>query len=75
MTASSPHVKGIFTPSLEKTFMSSEKQKRFNITLSENDAALIKELQTKLNKELMMELSMAQVVRRLLKQATAALNS
>lgn len=50
--------------------MSSEKQKRFNITLSEDDAALIKELQAKLNKELMMELSMAQVVRRLLKQAT-----
>lgn len=50
--------------------MSKEKQKRLNITLSEDDEKLIKILQAKLNKELMMELSMAQVVRRLLKQAT-----
>lgn len=54
--------------------MSQDKQKRINITLSEDDAALIKQLQNKLNAELMMELSMAQVVRRLLKQATAAIN-
>lgn len=52
--------------------MRSEKQKRLNITLSEDDADLVKQLQAKLNKELMMELSMAQVIRRLLKQATAA---
>lgn len=51
--------------------MAQEKQKRVNITLSEDDGNLIKELQSKLNAELMMNLSMAQVVRRLLKLATA----
>lgn len=54
--------------------MPSDKQKRFNITLSEDDANLLTILQEKFNKELMMELSKAQIVRRLLKQATANLN-
>lgn len=53
--------------------MPSDNKKRFNITLSEDDANLITKLQDKLNKELMMELSKAQIVRRLLKQATAEL--
>lgn len=54
--------------------MSPQKQKRFNITLSEADEILIRELQIKLNEELMMELSAAQVIRRLLKQATLRYN-
>jgi hypothetical protein len=70
LTGSLRHVKGKNFNKREN-FMSVEKQKRFNITLSEADAALIRELQTRLNEELMMELSAAQVIRRLLKQATA----
>lgn len=71
MTGPEKQVKGKNITLLEKVFMAQEKQKRVNITLSEDDGNLIKELQSKLNAELMMNLSMAQVVRRLLKQATA----
>jgi hypothetical protein len=75
LTGSFESVKGKNITSLEKISMPSEKQKRFNITLSEADASLIEELKSKLNKELMMDLSSAQVIRRLLKQATTSVNS
>jgi hypothetical protein len=60
--------------SQEKISMStvSEKtQKRLNITLTGDDVDLMEKLRLKLNEELAMKLSMAQVVKRLLYQATA----
>lgn len=45
-------------------------EKRLNITITGDDVDLIKELQAKLNKKLMMRLSMAQVVKRLVRQAS-----
>ena len=70
LTGAMKHVKGKNIIPRELFSMAKEKQKRFNITLSEADEVLVKELQERLNKELMMELSAAQVIRRLLKQAT-----
>lgn len=45
-------------------------KKRLNITLTGEDVTLIEELQVKLNQKLMMNLSMAQVVKHLVRQAT-----
>lgn len=47
-------------------------EKRLNITITGDDVDLIKELQAKLNKKLMMNLSMAQVVKRLVRQANVS---
>lgn len=49
-----------------------QKQKRLNITLTGDDVELIETYQSKINKELMMNLSMAQVVKRLIRLASAA---
>jgi hypothetical protein len=51
--------------------MTSEKKKQLNISLSGEEVDLIEALQEKLNKELMMKLSMAQIVKRLIRQASA----
>lgn len=51
--------------------MALEKKKQLNITLLGEEVDLIEALQEKLNKELMMKLSMAQIVKRLIRQATA----
>ena len=51
--------------------MPAEKKKQLNITLLGDEVDLIEALQEKLNKELMMKLSMAQIVKRLIRQATA----
>lgn len=55
--------------------MSQEKQERLNITLSKADGEILEQLQEILSKELMMRLSKAQVVRRLLMQAVSTYNS
>lgn len=47
------------------------KEKRVNISITGDDAELIEQLQLKLNAKLMMKLSMAQVVKRLVRQAAA----
>lgn len=52
--------------------MTPEKKKQLNITLLGDEVDLIEALQEKLNKELMMKLSMAQIVKRLIRQATAS---
>jgi len=52
-------------------FMSSQNNKRLNITLIGDEVDLIEQLQTKLNAELKLKLSMAQIVKRLIRQATA----
>ena len=49
-----------------------EKKKQLNISLSGEEVDLIETLQEKLSKELMMKLSMAQVVKRLIRQALAS---
>ena len=51
--------------------MSSQNNKRLNITLIGDEVDLIEQLQTKLNAELKLKLSMAQIVKRLIRQATA----
>lgn len=45
-------------------------EKRLNITITGDDVDLIKELQAKLNKKLMTQMSLAQVVKRLVRQAS-----
>lgn len=56
---------------LQGNFMSlPTNEKRLNITITGDDVDLIKELQVKLNKKLMMQLSLAQVVKRLVRQAS-----
>lgn len=52
--------------------MAQEKQERLNITISKEDGEKLKFLQARFNKELMMELSLAQIVRRLINQALAS---
>lgn len=48
-----------------------QKQKRLNITLTGDDVELIENYQSRINKEQMLSLSMAQVVKRLIRLATA----
>lgn len=55
--------------------VSEKNQKRLNITLTGDTVDLIEKLQIKLNAELMTKLSMAQVVRRLILQASTASNN
>ena len=55
--------------------VSEKNNKRLNITLTGDDVDLMESLRSKLNDELAMKLSMAQVIRRLLKQATQSVNS
>ncbi len=50
-------------PTKEKT--------RLNISIEGDDADLLKQLQAKLNQKLMMNLSIPQIVKRLIKQAAA----
>jgi len=70
------HVKGLYVIREEKMSTVSEKNnKRLNITLTGDDVDLMESLRSKLNDELAMKLSMAQVIRRLLKQATQSVNS
>jgi hypothetical protein len=52
-----------------------EKEKRFNITLSQADLEMVIQLKEQLNRELTMDLSTAQVIRRLLKQAVLSSTS
>jgi hypothetical protein len=59
----------------KKLDMTREKEKRFNITLSQSDLELVNLLKEQLNRELTMDLSTAQVIRRLLKQAVLNSNS
>ncbi len=51
--------------------VSEKATKRLNITLTGDDVDLMEKLRSQLINELDMKLSMAQVIRRLLKQATA----
>jgi len=47
------------------------KDKRVNISITGEEAELIEQLQEALNKKLMMKLSLAQVIKRLVRQAAA----
>lgn len=49
-------------------------QEKISITLSREDAEIIEQLKVILNKQLLMNLSRAQIVRRCLKQALAEAN-
>lgn len=57
---------------MEKISMSEQSpQKRINISIIGEEAELLEKLQIKLNQKLMMQLSMSQIMKRLIKQAAA----
>lgn len=53
------------------TLIPTNNKKRLNVTLTGDYVDLMEQLQVKLNHELKMKLTMAQIVKRLLLQATA----
>ena len=52
-----------------------QNKKRINITITGDDAELMEQLKNRINNKLMMNLSMAQIVKRLVRQATVEENN